>query len=79
MTQFTINVQDNRVNFFIELIKNFRFVKILKQQKTYETVEIHEFTKEDILNGMKQGLREVELIEQGKMKSTPLKEFLDEF
>ena len=35
-------------------------------------------TKEEIFASIKQGLKEVELIKQGKMKGTPLNDFLDE-
>ncbi len=31
-----------------------------------------------VLKSLQQGLKEVELIKQGKLKATPLKEFLDE-
>ena len=65
-----LNINRNKLNFFYELIKNFDFVKI-------ET-EDNEPSKEEILAGIKQGLEEVKLIEQGKLKSTSLKQFLNE-
>ena len=33
---------------------------------------------EDILNNFKQGLEEIKLINQGKLKARPIEEFLDE-
>jgi hypothetical protein len=35
-------------------------------------------TDEEALKGIEQGLREVKLIQEGKMKGTSLKEFLNE-
>jgi hypothetical protein len=35
-------------------------------------------TKHPVLKSLEQGLKEVELIKQGKLKATPLKEFLNE-
>lgn len=38
------------------------------------------FTKEEkqILNSIKRGYKEIQLIEKGKLKATPIKDFLDE-
>ena len=58
----------------------FLFCFIIK--KKYEGIEAEldfiEPTKEEIKENIKQGLKEVQLIEQGKMKATPLKDFLNE-
>ena len=51
----------------MELIKNFDFVKI----DSYPD-------KEEIKDNIRQGLKELQLIEQGKMKATPLNDFLNE-
>ena len=72
MTQVVLNIKDGKAPFFFELIKNFRFIKIEK------TITDNEPSKELILQGIKQGLKEVKLIEQGKMKAKPLKDFLNE-
>lgn len=66
MAQFTIQVQDSKVPFFMELIKNFDFVKI------------DSTTNEEIKDNIRQGLKELQLIEQGKMEATTLKDFLNE-
>ena len=71
MTQIILNIQDNKLAFFLELVKNFDFVRV-------ENEDYIEPSKEEIKKGIKQGLREVQLIEQGKMKATTLKEFLNE-
>ena len=71
MTQITLNIKDSKVGFFLELIKNFDFVKVEKQGYT-------EPTNDEIKENIKQGLQEVKLIEQGKMKATSLNDFLNE-
>ena len=67
MIQLTIQIQDSKIPFFMELIKNFDFVKV----DNYPT-------KEDIKDNIREGLKDMQLIEQGKMKATPLKDFLNE-
>lgn len=51
-------------------------------KRKYEGIEAEldfpEPTKNEIKENIKQGLKEVQLIEQGKMKATPLKDFLNE-
>lgn len=69
MKQVVLNIPENKFSFFMELVRNFKYIKIEK------TVEIAD---SDIVEGIRQGLKEVQLIEQGKMKATPLKDFLNE-
>ena len=40
--------------------------------------EYKELTKEEILENIRQGLKEVKLIEEGKLKSRPAKDFINE-
>jgi hypothetical protein len=69
MKQITVNIPDNKYSFFLELVKNLGLEKVKEEQ-----VE----TKEEVLKGIEQGFNEVKLIQEGKMKGTPLKDFLDE-
>lgn len=70
MSQVILNIPDNKVPFFIELVSNLKFVK---------KIEIDdEPTKEQILNNIKTGLEEVKLFKQGKLKTTSAKDFLNE-
>ncbi|MCC5929443.1 MAG: hypothetical protein JJU28_09380 [Cyclobacteriaceae bacterium] len=69
MKQITINIPDNKYSFFLELLKNLGLEKV--KEKPVDA-------RQQALEGLEQGLREVKLIEEGKMKGTPLKEFLDE-
>lgn len=71
MTQITLNIKKSKVGFFMELIRNFDFVNIDQQDDG-------EPTKEEIKENIRQGLRELNLIEEGKLESRPAKEFLNE-
>ncbi|WP_000835677.1 hypothetical protein [Leptospira interrogans] len=50
----------------------------LKNIRRSSRIKDKEPTKEEILAGIKQGLKEVELHKQGKLKLKSAKEFLDE-
>jgi hypothetical protein len=70
MRHVTVYTTDKEYNHFIELTKNLHYVKKI------ETDE--EPTKEEILDNIKAGLEEMKLIKKGKLKSTPLNDFLNE-
>ena len=73
MEQLTLNIYDKSKLFLItELLKSWDFVRIVK----HETFEND--SKEEIIENLKQGFREMKLVEQGKIKSRPIKELLDE-
>ena len=73
MEQLTINIYDNsKLSLIMNLFKSWDFAGIVKQ----ETIEGD--SKEDIIKNVKQGLKEMKLVEQGKLKSRPLKDLLDE-
>lgn len=69
MKHITLKIKDSKFQFFMELIKNFDFVQVQ---------EYDEPTKEEILANIRKGLEEVKLIEEGKLKSRPAKDLLDE-
>jgi len=69
MKQITINIPDNKYSFFLELVKNLGLEKVKEE---------HVEASQEVLEGLEQGFREVKLIQEGKMKGTPLKKFLDE-
>ena len=71
MKEITIKIKDSKFKFFMELIHNFDFVKVKNESDD-------EPSKEEILEGIRRGLQEVKLIEEGKMKSRPAKEFIRE-
>ena len=69
MKQITVNVPDSKFAFFMELIENLGLEKVNEEAAG---------TGEEALAGIEQGFREVKLIQEGKMKGTSLKEFLNE-
>ena len=76
MEQLIINVkQPKKLPFIKEMLSAFdKYIEIEEPTKTKK-----KSTKENpVLKSLKQGLKEVELIKQGKIKATPLKDFLDE-
>ncbi|WP_162418689.1 hypothetical protein [Cyclobacterium roseum] len=69
MKKITIMIPEHKYSFFLELVKNLGLEKIKE-----EPIE----ASQEALDGLEQGFREVKLIQEGKMKGTPLQEFLDE-
>ena len=70
MKQVTLSVNDTKFSFFMELISSFDFVEIEQDQ---------EDSKEAITNNIKQGIRELKDIQEGKTSpKITLKEFLNE-
>lgn len=69
MKQITLNIKENKIPFFIELLKNFDFIEIM---------DFGEPSKEEVVQGIKKGLEEVQLIEEGKVEPVTLNDFLDE-
>lgn len=49
-----------------------------KQYKDLEVLEYEEPSKEQLLQELKEAVTELKLVEQGKLKSRPAKELLDE-
>lgn len=79
MAHITLKIKEDKLNFFRELIQNLDFVQEENVEESDTTdEEYREPTKEEIKENIRRGLREVKLIEEGKMKSRPAKEFLDE-
>jgi hypothetical protein len=70
MRHATVYTTDKEYNHFVELAKNLHYVKKVETDD--------EPSKEEILNNIRAGLEELQLIQAGKLKATPLKEFLDE-
>ena len=66
--KLVLEIKENKAEFFMQLIKNFPFVKIYKENSK----------KKEALKSIEQGLKEVKLVEQGKLKSRSAKAFLDE-
>lgn len=77
MKQVVLNIPDNEYQFFMKVIKNFPFVKVdEKKNKLLEQEEKLSVTKRKIWGNIKEGLKELELIEQGEIREKTAKEFL---
>ncbi|OQX81485.1 MAG: hypothetical protein B6D61_00650 [Bacteroidetes bacterium 4484_249] len=75
--QILLNIKDSsKLTFFIELIKNFDFVSVIKVITIEESTT--EQSDEEILDGIKQAVKEINLINKGKLKSRPAIELLNE-
>lgn len=68
MKQLILNVKDNKLKFFLELINDFDFIQ----------VESEGYSKEAILANVSQGLKDVKKLQDGNLKTRPAKELLDE-
>ena len=68
MKQITLNIKEGKFQFFLELVKNFDFVQI----------EDSGDSKESIVKNLRKGIEEVKLSKQGKLKTTPARDFLNE-
>ncbi len=63
-----LDIKDNQASFFMEMLKHFPFVKATPLTDP----------KAEFLKGFRQAVDEVKLAKQGKIKTTPLNEFLNE-
>lgn len=79
MKQLVLNIPESEYRFFMKVIKNFPFVEVdKKKNKLLELEAKLTPAKRKIWGGIKEGIKEVELIEQGKMKAKSAKDFLNE-
>ena len=79
MKQVVLNIPESEYRFFMKVIKNFPFVEVDEKKNKLLALEARLTpAKLKIWLGIKEGLKEVELIEQGKLKAKTAKEFLDE-
>jgi hypothetical protein len=79
MKQVVLNIPESEYRFFMKVIRNFPFVEV--DEKKNKLLELEaKLTTENrkIWSSIKEGLKEVELVEQGKMKAKSAKEFLNE-
>jgi hypothetical protein len=72
MKTLTIQIPDNKYPVFLEMIKTMGIAT--KNIQLMET----EPTKEQILDGIKNGVEEINLIKAGKKKAVLLKDFLSD-
>ena len=63
-----LDIPDNKASFFLELLKNFSFIKA----KTITP------TKAELIQDIKQAVDNLNLVKQGKMQVRPAKDLLNE-
>lgn len=68
MKQVTLSIQDNKYQFFMELVKSLDFVQIENEGDS----------KAEVLANLKEGFKEMKGYKEGKMRGTPLQDFLNE-
>ena len=78
MKEVTLQIDDSKFKFFMELVQSLDFVKVNNPSKSKAKKIEDEPTKQEILEGIKQGMKEASLIEKGLLKGQTLKDFLDE-
>ena len=70
MRHITVYTTDSEYSHFLELVKNLHYVKKIELD--------NEPSKEEIIENIKEGFKEMQLIKQGKLKTTSLNDFLNE-
>ncbi len=70
MRHVKIYTTDKEYSHFIELAKNLHYVKKIETDD--------ECSKEEIINNIKKGFEEMQLIKKGNLKTTSLNDFLNE-
>jgi hypothetical protein len=68
MERVMIDIPDNKINFFMELVNNLGFKKVKRLSKK----------KKEFVDDLKHSLNEVEQHMQGKIKLQQAREFLNE-
>ena len=70
MRQITVYTTDKDYNHFLQLAKSLQYVKKIETDEGP--------TKEEIISNLKRGFKEMQLLKKGKLKTTSLKDFLNE-
>ncbi len=68
----TIEITDNKAGAFLNFIKSLDFIHI------YTKEDYEEPTKEELLESIAQGMKEVQLYKEGKIKLQSARDFLHE-
>jgi hypothetical protein len=70
MAKLTLEIEDDKLKFFNDLIQNFSFVKI--------QADLEEDTDQQVRENITKGVEELKLVLEGKKKSRQAREFLNE-
>ena len=77
MEQITLNIPDNKVSLFIQMISDLDFVKIKERKKVSLEDELTPAQKKT-WKIIKEGFEEMKLVEARKMKARPIQDLLNE-
>ena len=77
MEQITLDIPDTKVSLFIQMISDLDFVKIKERKKISLEDELTPAQKKT-WKIVKKGFEDLKMIEQGKMETTPARDFLQE-
>jgi hypothetical protein len=79
MRQIVIDIPEKEYRFFMKVIRSFPFVRINEKKNKLLIAESGlSQPKRKQWESVKQGLRETQLIEKGKMEGKPAADFLNE-
>ena len=70
MRQVTVYTTDKEYSHFVELAKNLHYIKKIETDEGP--------ADEEIIANLKRGFEEMQLIKKGKLKTTSLRDFLNE-
>ncbi len=74
-----VEVDDRKADFVKELLNNLKGVKATSQKTSASRKGMHaKNPKERLKADIKEAVRNINLVKQGKLKSKPLKQLLDE-
>jgi len=79
--QLLLDIREDKAEFILELLRNFPFVKSIPVKTSMVAEPQEEYrprTEEEVLEGLRSALHEVELHKQGKVKLKSLDDLLDE-
>ncbi|OJV13416.1 MAG: hypothetical protein BGO21_16010 [Dyadobacter sp. 50-39] len=68
MATLTVEVEDNELDFLRDLLKKFPFVKVSER--------IEEDTDEEVRANIREGIREMALVEEGSLQTRSARAFL---
>ena len=70
-----LDIKDNKAEFVMELLNNLSFVKASPLSPGKKKMSPY---KRKVLNNLKQAVKEMHLIKQGKLKGIPAKELFND-
>lgn len=71
MKQVVLNIREDKYGFFMELVKSLDFIQVQEQDESSDS-------KEEIIVNLTKAFKDLKRYKQGKLTTTPAKDFLDE-